>query len=45
MLHDVSLVASTIFQIDSLFLTRAYAFILEVKNISGRLKFSDEPRN
>nr|WP_249317113.1 nuclease-related domain-containing protein [Bacillus sp. FJAT-50079] len=41
-LHDVSLVASTIFQIDSLFLTRRYAFILEVKNISGRLKFSNQ---
>ncbi|MBS4205701.1 NERD domain-containing protein [Bacillus sp. FJAT-49754] len=42
-IHDISLSASTLFQMDSLFLTSSYALIFEVKNISGRLKFTENP--
>lgn len=42
-LHDVSLVSSTPFQIDTLFVTPSYAVIFEVKNISGELKIINNP--
>ncbi|MBS4201766.1 NERD domain-containing protein [Bacillus sp. FJAT-49732] len=41
--HDLSLITSTEFQIDTLFLTRSFALILEVKNISGILEFRENP--
>ncbi|WP_261369568.1 nuclease-related domain-containing protein [Siminovitchia fortis] len=41
--HDLSLVSSALFQIDTLFLTRFYAVVFEVKNIGGRLEFKDDP--
>ena len=37
-LHDVSLISSTPFQIDTLFVTPSYAVIFEVKNIRVTLK-------
>lgn len=42
-IHGLSLESHSQFQIDSLFLTRYYGVIFEVKNISGRLKFVDTP--
>ncbi|MBW8350665.1 NERD domain-containing protein [Bacillus sp. IITD106] len=41
--HDLSLTSSTQFQMDTLFLTRLFALILEVKNISGILEFRENP--
>ncbi|HLU23051.1 MAG TPA: nuclease-related domain-containing protein [Bacillaceae bacterium] len=43
-LHDLSLHSATTFQIDSLFLTQFYAILFEVKNISGKLTFRENPR-
>lgn len=42
-LHDLSLFSASSFQIDSLFVTRFFAIVFEVKNISGRLAFKDNP--
>ncbi|VEF48625.1 nerd domain-containing protein [Bacillus freudenreichii] len=42
-LHDLSLFSASSFQIDSLFVTRFYSIAFEVKNISGRLEFKDNP--
>lgn len=42
-IHDLSLVSTAPFQIDSLFLTPFYALVLEVKTIGGRLEFRDNP--
>lgn len=41
--HDLSLSSTCTFQMDSLFLTRYYAIIFEVKNIAGTLRFQDTP--
>ncbi|MCR2821491.1 nuclease-related domain-containing protein [Lederbergia panacisoli] len=41
--HDLSLTTSTQFQMDTLFLSRLFAIILEVKNISGILEFRENP--
>lgn len=41
--HDLSLKSSSSFQIDSLFLTPFYSVVIEVKNISGVLRFVDDP--
>lgn len=41
--HDLQLTSIGKFQIDTLFLTRAYALILEVKNIAGSLRFEENP--
>lgn len=40
--HGLSLKSTGKFQIDNLFLSRQGAFILEVKNIRGRISFSEE---
>ena len=40
--HGLSLRSSGKFQRDNLFLSRQGAFILEVKNIGGRIRFSEE---
>ncbi|WP_164525632.1 nuclease-related domain-containing protein [Siminovitchia acidinfaciens] len=42
-LHDLSLLFPSSFQIDSLFLTQFYTIIFEVKNIGGRLEFKENP--
>ncbi|MFD1708868.1 nuclease-related domain-containing protein [Siminovitchia sediminis] len=42
-LHDLSLSAAPLFQMDSLFLTRFYGIVFEAKNIAGRLEFKDDP--
>lgn len=42
-LHDLSLISSTNFQIDTLFITPSYALLFEVKNIAGKLKIIDNP--
>ncbi|MCR2822271.1 nuclease-related domain-containing protein [Lederbergia panacisoli] len=42
--HDLSLTTSAQLQIDTLFLSRLFALILEVKNISGILEFRENPR-
>lgn len=39
--HDLNLISSGLFQIDTLFLSQHGAFILEMKNIAGRIRFSD----
>lgn len=41
--HDLSLSSSSLFQMDSLFLTPSYGIIFEVKNIAGKLRFLDNP--
>ncbi|GIN74765.1 nuclease [Bacillus sp. J14TS2] len=41
--HDLSLQTSTTFQMDSIFLTEAFATIFEVKNIAGNLSFKEHP--
>ncbi|MHC0039695.1 nuclease-related domain-containing protein [Pseudoneobacillus sp. C159] len=41
--YDLSLSYSSLYQMDALFLTRYFALLLEVKNISGTLKFLDNP--
>ncbi|MBS4219811.1 NERD domain-containing protein [Bacillus sp. FJAT-49711] len=41
--HDLSLTSGTQFQMDTLFSTRLFALILEVKNISGILEFRENP--
>lgn len=41
--HDLTLKASQIFQIDSLLVTQAFSLIFEVKNISGKLTFKEDP--
>lgn len=41
--HDLSLVSSTYFQIDSLFITPWYAILFEVKNIAGELTVTENP--
>lgn len=40
--HGLNLKSTGSFQIDNLFLSRQGAFILEVKNIQGRISFSEE---
>ena len=42
MLHDLNLISTGKFQIDTLFLSSRGAFILEVKNIAGRISFPDQ---
>jgi hypothetical protein len=39
--HDLNLKSSGLFQIDTLFLSHQGAFILEMKNIAGRIQFSE----
>ena len=41
--HDLSLMSSTHFQIDSLFITPSYAVLFEVKNIAGELTVRKNP--
>ncbi|WP_235864066.1 nuclease-related domain-containing protein [Sutcliffiella halmapala] len=41
--HDLTLKASETFQIDSLLITQAFSLIFEVKNISGKLTFKEDP--
>lgn len=41
--NGISLISSNHFQIDTLFITPAYAVILEVKNIAGTLKVKTNP--
>ncbi|MCM3636287.1 NERD domain-containing protein [Sporosarcina luteola] len=41
--HDLSLLSSTHFQIDSLFITPSYAVLFEVKNIAGELTVTENP--
>ncbi|WP_212973958.1 nuclease-related domain-containing protein [Bacillus sp. J14TS2] len=41
--HDLSLHTSAKFQLDTTFLTQAFAVIFEVKNISGILTFKENP--
>lgn len=41
--NGISLTSSTHFQIDTLFITQAYAVIFEVKNIAGTLKVKTNP--
>nr|WP_249315701.1 nuclease-related domain-containing protein [Bacillus sp. FJAT-49711] len=41
--HDLSLTTSTLFQMDTLFLSPLFALILEIKNISGILEFKENP--
>ncbi|MFD2442456.1 nuclease-related domain-containing protein [Bacillus sp. CGMCC 1.16607] len=41
--HDLSLSSSSPFQMDNFFLTHYYGIIFEVKNISGKLRFLDNP--
>lgn len=40
--HGLNLRSTGYFQIDNLFISRQGAFILEVKNIRGRIRFSEE---
>lgn len=42
-IQDLSIAINLDFQIDSLLLTRSCAILLEIKNISGRLRFSVNP--
>jgi hypothetical protein len=41
--YDLSLLYTSLYQMDVLFLTRYYLLLLEVKNISGTLRFLDNP--
>lgn len=41
--HDISLVSSTYFQVDTLLVTPGYAVLFEVKNISGELMVTANP--
>lgn len=41
--YDLSLSSDSNFQIDTLFLTRLFAIVFEVKNIGGILEFKDNP--
>ncbi|QTD43486.1 nuclease-related domain-containing protein [Sporosarcina sp. Te-1] len=41
--HDLSLISSTPFQLDTLYITPWYALIFEVKNMSGELLVTDNP--
>lgn len=41
--HDLSLVSSTHFQVDTLFITPSYAVLFEVKNIAGELTVTENP--
>lgn len=41
--HDVSLVSSTLFQVDTLLVTPWYAVLFEVKNIAGELMVTANP--
>lgn len=41
--QDLSLVSSTYFQVDTLFITPSYAVLFEVKNIAGELLVTENP--
>lgn len=43
MFHDLPLTSSTHFQMDTLFITRSYALVFEVKNIAGKLTVLANP--
>lgn len=42
--HDLSLKSSQLFQMDHLFQTSSYSIIFETKNISGKLRFQENPK-
>lgn len=42
-LHDLTLKTSQTFQLDHIFSTLSYSLVLETKNISGKLRFQENP--
>ncbi|WP_062107179.1 nuclease-related domain-containing protein [Bacillus niameyensis] len=42
-LHDLTLKTSQTFQMDHIFSTLSYSLVLETKNISGKLRFQENP--